>query len=94
MCKVSAYQKLAVFVVELDPVPYFHGIVPFCAAVFCLRVLPTSNVGHEEPNGVLGHVGNVFQRHVTWGMDHTPDAMLYSWKYHGSVGRPWLYTPV
>ena len=92
MCKVSAYQKLAVFVMELDPVPYFHGSIPSCAAVVCLRVLPTRNVGHKELDRVRGHLGNVFQRYFTWRMHHTLDAILYSWKYHvsGGLGDCWI----
>ena len=64
------------------------NIVPFGAADVCLG-MPARNVGHEEVNRVLGHIGNVFQRYFAWGMDCTPDAMLYSWKHHGSTMKIW-----
>ena len=68
--------KLAVFEVELDPASCFHGIVPSGATAICLG-MPARNVGHKELNRVLGHIGNVFQRYLTWGM-RTPDAILES----------------
>ena len=54
MCKVSAYTKITVFVVELDPAPCVHGIVPSGATAIWFG-MPARNVVHEELNGALGH---------------------------------------